>query len=83
MKSFIAVVVAAVMALVVPTLASQEAFAVDKANKVMNKFFQESAETTTLSLRGVETEAANSPLPGFIEMWDYGFDSTALEKSIA
>jgi hypothetical protein len=77
MKSFIAVVVAAVVALVVPSLASQEAFAVDKANKVVNKFFQESAvETTTLSLRGVETEAASSPLPGFIEMWDFGFDST-------
>jgi hypothetical protein len=78
MKSFIAVVFTAVVALIVPSLASQETLAVEKASQIMKKFFQEAdvGETTTLSLRGVETEAASGPLTGFMELWDYGMDST-------
>jgi hypothetical protein len=73
MKSFIAVVFTAVVALIVPSLASQETLAVEKASQIMKKFFQEAdvGETTTLSLRGVETEAASGPLTGFMELWDY------------
>jgi hypothetical protein len=75
MKSFFGVFFTTIIALTVPALATQGDVAVGKANRLIKKFFQESLEQIQ-SLRGVETEAASTALPGFLELQDYGFDST-------